>query len=49
MQVGLAKVKSTGKGPYALEVGSVKLEATVDESGRLLKLAVPSAKVVVER
>jgi hypothetical protein len=49
MQVGLAKVKSTGKGSYALEVGSVKLEATVDESGRLLKLAVPSAKVVVER
>ena len=49
MQVGLAKVKSTGKGTYALEVGSVKLEATVDEQGRLLRLAVPSAKVVVER
>jgi hypothetical protein len=49
MQVGLAKVKSTGKMTYALEVGSVKLEATVDESGRLLRLAVPAAKVVVER
>ena len=49
MQVGLAKVKSTGKGTYALDVGSVKLEATVDENGRLIKLAVPAAKVVVER
>jgi len=49
MQVGLAKVKSTGKNTYDLEVGAVKLEATVDESGRLLRLAVPSAKVVVER
>lgn len=49
MQVGLAKVKSTGKNTYELEVGAVKLEATVDESGRLLRLAVPAAKVVVER
>ena len=49
MQVGLAKVKSTGKQSYTLEVGSVKLEATVDENGRLTRLAVPSAKVVVER
>jgi len=49
MQVGLAKVKSTGKMTYALEVGAVKLEATVDEQGRLLRLTVPSAKVVVER
>src|SRR5688572_507612 len=49
MQVGLAKVKSKGKGTYALDVGSVKLEATVDEQGRLLRLAVPAAKVVVER
>jgi hypothetical protein len=49
MQVGLAKVKSSGKNTYALEVGAVKLEATVDDQGRLLRLAVPSAKVVVER
>jgi len=34
---------------YSLEVGAVKLEATVDEQGRLLRLTVPSAKVVVER
>ena len=49
MRVGLAKVKSTGKLSYALEVGAVKLEATVDEKGRLMRLAVPEAKVVVER
>jgi len=49
MQVGLAKVKSTGKMTYELEMGAVKLEATVDEQGRLLRLAVPAAKVVVER
>jgi hypothetical protein len=49
MQVGLAKVKSTGARAYSLEVGAVKLEATVDENGRLLRLAVPAAKVVVER
>jgi hypothetical protein len=49
MQVGLAKVKSLGKGTYSLDVGMIKLEATVDDQGRLLRLAVPSAKVVVER
>jgi hypothetical protein len=48
-QVGLIKVKSTGNTTYAIEAGAVKLEATVDEKGRLLRLAVPSAKVVVER
>src|SRR5215207_5208978 len=40
MQVGLAKVKSTGKNTYTIEIGSVKAEATVDENGRLLKMAV---------
>lgn len=49
MQIGQARVRSTGNRSYALEVGDVKLEATVDGSGRLTRLAVPSAKVVVER
>jgi hypothetical protein len=49
MQVGSAKIKSTGTRMYSLEVGDVTLQATVDESGRLLRLAVPSANVVVER
>jgi len=49
MQAGLATIRSTGTRMYSLEVGAVKLEATVDEAGRLLRLAVPSANVVVER
>jgi hypothetical protein len=49
MQVGQARVRETGNRSYALEVGDVKLEATVDGAGKLLRLAVPAAKVVVER
>lgn len=49
MQVGQARVRQTGNRTYALEVGDVKLDATVDATGKLLRLAVPSAKVVVER
>lgn len=49
MQVGLAKVKAGANHTYSLEVGAVKLEATVDDSGRLLRLSVPESKVVVER
>jgi hypothetical protein len=49
MQVGQARVRQTGNRTFALEVGEVKLEATVDAAGKLLRLAVPSAKVVVER
>ena len=49
MQVGQARIRSTGNRTYALEVGEVKLEATVDGDGKLLRLAVPAAKVVVER
>jgi hypothetical protein len=30
-------------------MGDVKLDATVDPSGRLMRLSMPSAKVVVER
>jgi hypothetical protein len=49
MQVGVAKVRSTAPRTYALEVGDVNLQATVDEAGRMLRLTVPSANVVVER
>jgi hypothetical protein len=49
MQVGSAKVTPKGARTYALEVGDVDLQATVDENGRMLRLEVPSAKVVVER
>jgi hypothetical protein len=49
MQAGQARVRSTGNRTYSIEVGDVKLDATVDSVGRLIRLAVPSAKVVVER
>jgi hypothetical protein len=49
MQAGQVRVRSTGNRTFALEVGDLKLEATVDSAGRLTRLAVPSAKVVVER
>jgi hypothetical protein len=49
MSVGSATVKSTGPRSYSLEVGDVKLEATTDADGGLVKLTVPAAKVVVER
>jgi hypothetical protein len=49
MQAGQARVRSTGNRTYALEVGDVKLEATVDSNGRLMRLTVPAAKVVIER
>lgn len=49
MQVGIARVKAGPNRTLSLEVGAVKLDATVDDSGRLLRLAVPGSKVVVER
>lgn len=49
MRVGQALVRATASRTYSVEVGDVKLEATVDAAGRLLRLAVPAANVVVER
>jgi hypothetical protein len=49
MLVGQAHVRATASRTYALEVGDVKLDAIVDAEGRLLRLTVPSANVVVER
>lgn len=49
MRVGSASVKSGASRTYDLEVGDVKLHATTDADGRLIKLAVPDAKVIVER
>jgi hypothetical protein len=48
-RVGSAVVRSTGPRTYDLEVGDVRLQATTDADGSLLKLTVPAAKVVVER
>src|SRR5262249_42846236 len=49
MSVGSATVRSTGARTYDLEVGDVKMQATTGPDGALMKLTVPSAKVVVER
>jgi len=49
MRVGSASVRATGPRSFALDVGDVKLEATTDGDGRLLRLTVPDAKVVIER
>jgi hypothetical protein len=49
MSVGSAVVKSTGSRAYSLQVGDVQMQATTDMEGRLVKLTVPAANVVVER
>jgi len=49
LQLGFATVKPTGNNVYELDMGYVTMEATTDKSGKLIKLVVPSAKVVIER
>ncbi len=49
LRVGAATVKTAGPRTYDLEVGEVKLQATIDSDGSLTKLAVPAANVVVQR
>ena len=49
LRVGSASVRGTGPHTYDLEVGDVKLQATTDADGSLIRLTVPSANVVVER
>src|SRR5262245_31072784 len=49
MRVGSASVRPTGPRSFNLEVGDVKMEATTDADGRMMRLTVPDAKVVIER
>jgi hypothetical protein len=49
VRVGSANVRTTGPRAYDLEIGDVRMQATTDADGRLMKLAVPAANVVVER
>jgi hypothetical protein len=49
MRVGSATVRPTGPRNFDLDVGDVKLQATTDGDGRLIRLTVPDAKVVIER
>jgi hypothetical protein len=48
-RIGRATVQSTGSRTYDLEIGEVRMQATVDSDGTLTKLAVPTTNVVVER
>ena len=49
MRIGSASVRPTGPRSFDLDVGDVKLQATTDVDGRLMRLTVPDAKVVIER
>jgi hypothetical protein len=49
MKVGTVTVRTIGARTYDLDTGDVKLQATTDQDGRLIRLVVPDAKVVVER
>jgi hypothetical protein len=49
MRIGSASVRPTGPRNFDLDVGDVKLQATTDADGRLMRLTVPDAKVVIER
>jgi hypothetical protein len=46
---GSVSIRATGPRTYDLEAGDVKLQATTDADGRLIRLAVPDKKVIVER
>ena len=48
-RLGGATVRNSGPRTYDLQVGDVKMQATVDTDGALRKLFVPAANVVVER
>jgi hypothetical protein len=49
MTLGSLTVTGTGPGTYAIETDNLRLEATTDAGGRLIRLEVPDANVVVER
>jgi len=49
IQLGIAIVKAKGNNVYELNIGYVRMEATTDKTGKLIKLTSPESKVVVER
>lgn len=49
LQLAPVTVKVLGNNAYEIDTGNVKIGVTTDADGRLIRLAVPSAKVVVER
>jgi hypothetical protein len=49
LHLGPMKVQSAGNNIYEIDTGNLKVTATTDKDGRLIRLTVPDAKVVVER
>lgn len=49
LTLGTLTVRPTGRQSFELETSNVKMNATTDSDGRLIRLSVPDAKVVVER
>jgi hypothetical protein len=49
LQAGGMTVRSLGNNTFEIGTENVKVIATTDREGRLIKLTVPDAKVVVER
>jgi hypothetical protein len=49
LELGPLTLRNLGNNTYEMDSGNLKVTATTDKEGRLIKLAVPGAKVVVER
>ena len=49
MTVGPLSVRPIGDSTYELTTDNLRLEATTDADGRMVRLTVPDANVVVER
>ena len=49
LELGQLRVKNVGNNTYEMDPGNLKVIATTDKDGRLIRLTVPEAKVVVER
>jgi hypothetical protein len=49
LHMGPIEIRSTGNSTYELDSGNLKVIATTDKDGKLIRLTVPEAKVVVER
>ena len=49
LQLGPLTVRNLGNNIHEMDSGNLKVNATTDKEGRLIRLVVPDAKVVVER
>jgi hypothetical protein len=49
LTIGTMTIEATGEHTYEMNTGNVKVIATTDKDGKLMRLEVPAAKVIVER